>query len=119
MPRYHPADTIWIIFYAPIIEELFFRLPLRNFFKHIFISLAIAFYAIIKNFTGIVPAIALAILIAALPYIPDFINRKENRINEWIGKYYPFYFYFVVLFFGFLHIFNLEHLTLKICFIIF
>jgi hypothetical protein len=114
IPKHQKSETIWIILYAPILEELFFRLPLRNFFRNIFITLAMFFYAFMKNYIGIIPTLVLSSLIAVLPYIPHFICRYENHINEKINNYYPFIFYFVALLFGFLHITNFKTLTTNI-----
>lgn len=101
------SDAFDLIILAPVLEELFFRFPLRNFFRNIFLSLALLVYAFSKTYLVIPIAIEFAFLIAALPYIPGFINRYEFGVNKFINKYYPHFFYLVAFIFGFIHMGNL------------
>jgi len=108
LPPRQLSDIKWIIVFGPVIEELIFRLPLRNFFKNIFIALALGFYALGKSHLGIGLSIALGIVILLLPYIPGFISRFEDAINNFIKKYFVLFFYLIAVIFGFMHITNLE-----------
>lgn len=111
LPKRSLSDAYILIIVAPILEELLFRLPLRNFFKNIFFSLAFIFYALTKTYFGIPATVAIAILIVTLPYFPRFIDSHEKSVNNFIKKNYPYFFYFAALFFGFLHITNIDNLT--------
>lgn len=101
------SDAFELIVLAPVLEELFFRFPLRNFFRNLFLSIALLVYALSKTFLGIPMAIVVAVLVAVLPYIPGFINRHEFEVNKFIDKYYPHFFYLVAFIFGFIHMDNL------------
>ncbi len=113
MPHRYLSDSLWIILYAPILEELCFRLPLRNFFKNIFFPLSLLFYYIFKTVFGVPITIALSILVVAIPYIPNVIERHEKKVNELISKYFPLLFYCIVLAFGFIHLTNFENLRIE------
>lgn len=106
------SDAFDLIVLAPILEELFFRLSLRNFFKNIFLSVALLIYAFSKTYLGIPLAIVTALAFAALPYIPRFRNKCEKEVDTFIEKYYPHFFYFVALVFGFMHMGNIIDATL-------
>ena len=110
-PRRSLSDIYDIVMIAPILEELFFRLPLRNFFKNIFFTLSILFYVLTKSCLGMPFSLTIALGIVAIPYIPGFMSWLEVRVNNTIERLFPFFFYLVALSFGFLHITNLEHLT--------
>jgi hypothetical protein len=111
LPERSLSDVYDLIIIAPFLEELFFRLPLRNFFRNLFFTFALLFYSLTKSFFGIPLTIAISLIIIALPYIPGFINRIEYNVNSRIRRFYPVVFYLVALTFGFLHITNLNNLT--------
>ncbi len=110
-PSHSLADAGKLIVFAPLLEEFFFRLPLRNFFRNIFVTLSLLFYALAKSFFGIPLTIGLSLIIIVLPHILGFISRAEQKVNSQIKRYYPFVFYLIALSFGFLHITNFEHLS--------
>ncbi|QGY43591.1 CPBP family intramembrane metalloprotease [Maribellus comscasis] len=111
-PNRSLADAVDIIVIAPILEELFFRMPLRNFFRNIFVTLSLLFYALTKSLFGIPLTIALSLIIIGLPQIPNFINRQEQKVNNQMKRYFPFVFYLISLSFGFLHVTNFERLSI-------
>ncbi|MCG6187447.1 CPBP family glutamic-type intramembrane protease [Maribellus maritimus] len=110
-PGYTMSEVKYIVVWAPFIEELIFRLPLRNFFRNMFFPLAIFFYMAAKTALGMPFAIVVSAVIVALPYIPGLITRFENSVNNTIKKYYPFVFYLVALLFGGVHITNFDQLS--------
>jgi len=112
MPKRTVADAYKLIVMGPILEELIFRLPLRNFFRNVFLSVALLIYAFSKSYLGIPIAIFVALAFAALPYVPGLINKYENVVDSFIEKYYPYFFYLVALVFGFIHMGNLINPTL-------
>jgi len=111
LPKRQLSDSLWIIGIGPVIEEMIFRFPLKNFFKNIFISIAILFFVFVKKYIGIPLTTLIALLIASLPYIVTFRNEGERIINSLVKNNYPYFFYFITLFFGFLHLSNLNNLT--------
>lgn len=111
LPKRQLSDSLWIIGIGPIIEEMIFRFPLKNFFKNIFISIAILFFVFVKKHIGIPLTALIALLIALLPYILTSKNEGERIINSLVKNNYPYFFYFITFFFGFLHLSNLNNLT--------
>lgn len=110
-PHRNRSDIIDLVILAPILEELLFRLPLRNFFKNIFLSISLLFYALTKSVLGIYIVIPSSILILILPYIPGLFIQIETIVNKNARKFFPAIFYIISLIFGFLHITNFDHLT--------
>lgn len=111
LPKRQLSDSLWIIGIGPVIEEMIFRFPLKNFFKNIFISIAILFFVFVKKYIGIPLTALIALLIALLPYILTSKNEGERIINSLVKNNYPYFFYFITLSFGFLHLSNLNNLT--------
>ncbi|WP_319502118.1 hypothetical protein [uncultured Draconibacterium sp.] len=100
-----------IVIMAPVIEELLFRLPLKNFFKNIFISLGILTFLFLRDNMPLVLAISLGLGVVLLPYVAKFIRKLEGRINSFIYHHYGVLFYFLAFSFGVLHILNSESFT--------
>lgn len=111
LPKRQLSDSLWIIGIGPVIEEMIFRFPLKNFFKNIFISIAILFFVFVKKYIGIPLTALIALLIALLPYILTSKSEGERIINSLVKNNYPYFFYFITLSFGFLHLSNLNNLT--------
>lgn len=105
------SDILKIIFIAPIIEELIFRLPLKNFFKNSFLSLALLSYFLVKDFIPIPLAVLLGLIVALLPYVTQFSKAAEEKVNSFVTKNYAYLFYFLAFSFGLLHVKNAEILT--------
>jgi hypothetical protein len=100
----------YIIFLAPLLEELVFRLPLRLSRITLSVSFAVFIIAVIKNFfiqednyTIYLLSVPLsAIIFGLLSYVTD-IYLKINKLWE---KHFFYVFYFFVLIFGLSHLFN-------------
>lgn len=89
---------------APIIEELIFRLPLRNFFKNIFISVGLLTFVIVKGYVPLLIAILLGLVVALLPYATKLTKEIEENVNSFVVRYFGYLFYFLAISFGILHI---------------
>jgi len=100
-----------IVIMAPIIEELIFRLPLKNFFKNIFISLGLLTYILTKDYMSFPMAISIGLVVAFLPYSTKYSKVVEEKINSFVYNNYVYLFYFLAFSFGILHILNAEILT--------
>ena len=111
LPKRQLSDSLWIIAVAPVIEEMVFRLPLKNFFTNIFISIAILFFVFVKKNVGIPLAAIIALLIILIPHIIKSKNKVEEKIKRFVSNYYTYFFYFITFLFGFLHLSNLTNLT--------
>ncbi|HYQ59072.1 MAG TPA: CPBP family glutamic-type intramembrane protease [Draconibacterium sp.] len=110
-PNRQISDIKWLIVFAPVLEELFFRLPLRNSFKNAFVPIALCFYSATKSTIGIWFAIPFSTLIIIMPYFPNFINQKEEAINGLVRRHFGMFFYIISIVFGAAHMTNFEILT--------
>lgn len=111
LPKRKRSELYLVIFFAPLVEELIFRLPLRNFFKNIFVVIGLSIYGIMKIYIDISLAIFIGIIIMALPYIPNLFEALEVKVNIFTKKFYTYIFYLFGLSFGLLHISNIISLT--------
>lgn len=100
-----------VVILAPVIEELIFRLPLRNFFKNIFISVGLLTFVIVKGYVPLLLAILLGLVVALLPYATKLTKEKEENVNSFVVRHYGYLFYFLAISFGVLHILNAEFFT--------
>ena len=94
------------IILAPVIEELIFRLPLRNFFKNIFVAFGLLIYVFAKSYLSFGLAISASVVVMSLPYITIFIGELELKVNSFVYHHYGFLFYFFAFSFGLLHLTN-------------
>lgn len=112
-PHFGSATIFDMVLLAPFIEELAFRLPLRCFFRNVFISLGLFFYAFTNKEIGSYLSGTIAIAMAVFPYVINRISQIEIRINDIFEKYFKYFFYFSVILFAGLHLTNLEDLKFK------
>ena len=91
-PHFSSRSIFDMVLLAPFIEELAFRLPLRCFFRNVFISLGLFFYAFTNKEIGSYVAGTIAIAIVGLPYIINRISKIEIRINNIFEKYFKYFF---------------------------
>ncbi len=100
-----------IVLVAPVFEELIFRLPLRKFFKYIFVSFGLLTYALAKDYLPLTLAIALGFVVVFVPYAARFNREIEVRVNSFVYRHYGYLFYFLAFSFGLLHLLNTETFT--------
>lgn len=103
------AMFIQAVLFAPLIEESFFRLllkpKLRNLISFSIIMLPILSYLLWKEnyilFT--------AVIIVELPILLIIAKRKNHlfKLQRKFIKSFPYFFYFSILIFGFIHISNI------------
>jgi len=107
------SSVLDAVILVPLIEELIFRLPLKCFFRNIFISLAIAFFVFTNKYFGYYISTGFSFFLIAIPFIIRNYKDVELRTNEFFEIHYRYFFYASVLFFGFVHITNFDNLELK------
>ncbi|HCE57899.1 MAG TPA: hypothetical protein DER09_08785 [Prolixibacteraceae bacterium] len=96
---------------APVIEELIFRLPLRNFYKNVFVLGGLFLYIVLKKLIPVPLAAIFGLVSMVLPYFPKLAGRLEININNFVKQYYVGVFYFFAFSFGIAHITNLLNIS--------
>jgi len=100
----------YIIFLAPLLEELVFRLPLRLTKTTLSISLAVFFIVVIKLF--FIQEYNYIIYLLSIPLfiiINGLLSYKKNiylKIKTFWEKHFLYVFYFFSMIFGLSHLFN-------------
>jgi len=112
-PHFGSASFFDMVLLAPFIEELAFRLPLRCFYRNVFISFGLVFYSFTNKEIGGYLSGSIAIAMMGLPYMINKIGKIETRINNIFEKYFKYFFYFSIILFAALHLTNLENLKFE------
>ena len=109
----HLALFFLAVVFAPILEELIFRFPL----KYRRGAIALAVLCVIAVLTNILQLIGLqmyqAMLLSggvglAIVLLLIMKLNQRQKLDSFSKRYYPFFFYMAALFFAFAHIFNYE-----------
>lgn len=111
MPIRELPKSFWIIGIGPVLEELIFRLPLKNYFKNCFISIALLLFALLRSRIGLPVSLSIALFVVVLPHLKIVKENFEVRFNQFISNNYHVYFYMLTISFGLLHITNFQSLT--------
>jgi hypothetical protein len=100
----------FFLVFAPIVEEIIFRLPLKIKKLNLFISLAVAFL-FFYYLSAISSMATLKFFLIFIPYLIClgfliFFVVKTSFLENFKEKYYIFYFYGLSVIFGLLHLTN-------------
>lgn len=103
-------NILFFLLFAPVIEELIFRLPLKIKRLNIFISLTLAYYLFYlshKNLTSLIVTAELIKYFIFCLIIAVLVFKLYNRFFVSVStRYYKIYFYVVTSIFGLLHVTN-------------
>ncbi|MFD2288969.1 CPBP family intramembrane metalloprotease [Pedobacter petrophilus] len=103
-------NILFFLIFAPIVEELIFRLPLKVSRLNIFISALMAYFLFYLSHKPISSLITANELIKFVVFISLSIlvlsSLKERFLSFVLHKYFGVYFYALITVFGLLHLTN-------------
>lgn len=109
--------VLFFLVFAPVVEELVFRLPLKVSRKNLLISAVsayILFYLSHKSLASILSANeALKFFGFVLVSFGAIFSLKEHRLRSFLNSYFSIYFYTLIIIFGLLHVTNFLDLIPK------
>jgi hypothetical protein len=111
LPTAKMADINRYVILAPLAEELLFRLPLRNFYKHIFVVFGYFIFVILKRWVNYPVAVTLGFASLFLPYVPIAFNKIETKVNNLVQQNYGYTFYLFAIAFGIVHLTNISEFS--------
>jgi hypothetical protein len=104
--------TFKVLFIAPLMEELAFRLPLRYSPKNIFIAFGTLLFLFMNIRFNVYISLFFGTLIALIPALNIISQNSLEQIKYYFFKYYKFIFYFLSLSFGMLHLYTFTNLNI-------
>ncbi len=110
IPAYTLSHKIFLaIIFAPVVEELFFRMPLVFTKKNLYISVCCGLILGVRFYLN--GRYSIFVVVAPIVFVGILAILYFNKCKAFVAKRYGLFFYTIAALFGLIHIFNFDGIT--------